>query len=714
MRWTKEELQGFRDSAQSLKLYRRAELIDEDQSSPLIEALYVDPLPQDQAFQTVLRPNTTFVIGRKGTGKSTIFQRLQYELRQNSTRTSAYIDIKTLYESAQVDETLLARISASNIGLPPEELRRILLLREFVRTVVVEIKSELRKRIQASAWARFKEALTKSHSELFDDLDELLDDTDEAKFTSVLGLRHTELTAKTAEHAKDGGKVSLGGVAGTDPSVSADLSVDITRQHAAAQETKYSDLLMQTFKIKEVLLQLKALLENLKIRNLYVLVDDFSELPFDAMKVVVDVLLAPLNNWSDEFIKFKIAAYPGRVYYGEIDKTKVDEVYLDIYRLYGRAGVSEMESQALDFTKRLVSKRLQHYCHCDIAEFFDGGDDDIWRLLFFASMANPRILGYLLYYLYESQLIHNRKIGPRSIRQAARRYYEEKAEFFFTSGKFLHESFEERSSIFGLKDLLEQVVLKARSLRDHKSGVTSKIAGTPPTSHFHVLAGFETLLSTLELNFFVTKYYEQSDRDGRKVSVFALNYGLCQKYAIEFGRPKGEREFRLYFVERIFDYSALLQAYLEKNQEIVCDACGTTYSFEHLDALQFFNMRCRECPSGTCRVVNLSKKYEPELKAVQRELLLPRIELGILQTLHTEQSPLRARRIAEELDCSYQLVGKRGKILEERGLVDRERDPDNRRIYEITTAAEATYFGRESREELNVDPSPEDIDSDSS
>jgi len=30
-----------------------------------------------------------------------------------------------------------------------------------------------------------------------------------------------------------------------------------------------------------------------------------------------------------------------------------------------------------------------------------------------------------------------------------------------------------------------------------------------------------------------------SDRDGPKVSVFALNYGLCQKYTIEFGRPEG-------------------------------------------------------------------------------------------------------------------------------------------------------------------------------
>jgi DNA-binding transcriptional ArsR family regulator len=55
-------------------------------------------------------------------------------------------------------------------------------------------------------------------------------------------------------------------------------------------------------------------------------------------------------------------------------------------------------------------------------------------------------------------------------------------------------------------------------------------------------------------------------------------------------------------------------------------------------------------------------------------------------------------------------VGKRGKILEERGLVDRERDGEYRRIYQITTDAETTYFGQESREELNVDSAPNELD----
>src|SRR5271165_1262052 len=104
---TQKQLQRFYHAAESLKLYRRADLHDPEKGIDVIESLYVDPLPHDQVLQKVLRANTTFLIGRKGTGKSTIFQRLQSELRKTRNKTSAYVDIKTLYESSQVDPQIL-------------------------------------------------------------------------------------------------------------------------------------------------------------------------------------------------------------------------------------------------------------------------------------------------------------------------------------------------------------------------------------------------------------------------------------------------------------------------------------------------------------------------------------------------------------------------------------------------------------------------------
>jgi DNA-binding MarR family transcriptional regulator len=702
-RWDSHTLRGFQRTADSLKLYRRADLSDPEHGESLIDDLYVDPLPEDAVFRTALRPNTTFVIGRKGTGKSTIFQRLQSELRRTKHQTSAYVDIKTVYESAQVDPTMLARIAEMQDALPPAALERLLLYKEFLRALVTEIKGELRKRVEASLWERVKERVTGSVAELFEGLDAVLEEANEERFVSALGLRAGQIQNKTGAVNEVATKSSAGLVLAEKPS--ANVSYERTTKASSTndQERKYSEVLLRSFDVKGLILRLKELLEVLGIRYLYLLVDDFSELPEEAMRVVVDVLLAPLNNWSDEFVKLKVAGYPGRVYFGEIDKTKIDEVYLDLYRLYGGGDVSRMEDSAIDFTRRLVTGRLEHFCSTKPESFFDGDESDLWRQLFYASMANPRTLGYLLHFLYESHLIRGRPIGVRAIQESATRYYEEKVESYFLIGKFLHQSFSERSSIFSLKELLESVASRARELRAHESEVIRKIHGRHPTSHFYVPVSYEVLFSSLELSFFVTKYFEMSDRSGRKVSVFALNYGLCAKYDIRFGRPMGEREFRLYFVERFFDYSALVLAYLAKNQEIVCESCGERFGYDQLAAIQLFGMLCPRCKYGTVRVTNLSQKYAAELHSVNRDLLLPPTELGILQTLYTEGGPMRPASIAGELDCSYQLVGKRGKALSDRGLVKRYHNENDQRLLEISSTAQAAYFSDREESALNLD-----------
>src|ERR1700675_3126451 len=119
-RWTKKQRGHFADAAQSLKLYRRAELSSEDTDKSLIEELYVDPLPGNGVFNAMMRPNTTFFIGRKGSGKSTIFQRAQHEIRKQDKAVSAYLDIKTIFESSEVDPTLLQKLEAAQMALPPQ------------------------------------------------------------------------------------------------------------------------------------------------------------------------------------------------------------------------------------------------------------------------------------------------------------------------------------------------------------------------------------------------------------------------------------------------------------------------------------------------------------------------------------------------------------------------------------------------------------------
>ena len=96
----------FARIAESLRQYRRADLGDfqDELGVRPVEALYVDPLPNDAILNSVLSSNTTFLLGRKGTGKSTIFARAQNALRTRKDVLSTYIDVKSLYGIANAVE----------------------------------------------------------------------------------------------------------------------------------------------------------------------------------------------------------------------------------------------------------------------------------------------------------------------------------------------------------------------------------------------------------------------------------------------------------------------------------------------------------------------------------------------------------------------------------------------------------------------------------
>src|ERR1700720_1880256 len=90
----------FAKIAESLRQYRRGEFSDfqNDVGGNPIELLYVDPLESDAVLKTVLLNNTTFLVGRKGTGKSTVFAKAQIELRKRTDAISVYLDVKSLHE----------------------------------------------------------------------------------------------------------------------------------------------------------------------------------------------------------------------------------------------------------------------------------------------------------------------------------------------------------------------------------------------------------------------------------------------------------------------------------------------------------------------------------------------------------------------------------------------------------------------------------------
>lgn len=696
-----KNLDGFHKAATSLKLFSRAELSDEKDRT-LIEKLYVDPLPNEQVFKTLLANTTTIIVGRKGTGKSTVFQRVQHEIRKNKSNTiSAYMDIRNVYEASQVDPILVEKIGALEGTMSSEQIAKFLLYKRFFKTLLQDIRNELKTQVELNFLSRLKQNLIGGATEAFKGLDGIINRLDSPNYEDIAGYVKSQI--KEGSESKRGFSASMGASAKAGalaPSFAVNASGEVTNAIIENNEEAYSQLLLRIIGVSDVIEELKNVLKYIDLKNLFIFLDDFSELPHDAMHLVVDSLISPLSRWS-EFVKFKIAAYPGRIYLGSIDKTKIEEVNLDIFGLYGGSGVVQMEEKATDFVRRLVTRRLDHFCKNNSEIFFDSKSDELWRIMFYASMANPRTLGHVLLYSYESSLIYGRNIGLRTIQDGAERFFDEKVLPFFSTGRF-RVAFKERSSVYSLKELLEKVVSRARHIRQEGSRSGGSETASVFASHFYVSREYEDLFQSLELSFFMTKYFEQSDREGQRVSIFALNYGLCVKYQIGFGRPAEKRSDRLYFVSRKFDYNGIIRNYINENQEIRCDSCGAEFEPDILPALKLTQMKCLTCKSGTCQVVNLSKKYEDLIDSVSPDLLLPDTELGILQALKVEDRAMFAAEIAGELDCSGQLVGRRGKNLAERDLVTRTTSGQVF-SYSLSKDAAAAYFPKDRVGELILD-----------
>jgi hypothetical protein len=403
------DLEAFHKAVQTLKLYRRAE-IENDRGDNLIDDLYVDPLPNDHIYHTMLKPNTTIIVGRKGTGKSTIFQRAQRGLRSNKRFMSTYVDIKTVFESAQVDAGALERLSAENNAMAPEDIRRLLLLRSFLRSVIAGIREDMEAQLKSGWRRRLRETFTGTLSEQFFSLDEFVNELDSADFINVQGIMTTTQAIERSTETRSETKASAGITAGTQLGARAGLEDSDAVASMDKSSSEYSTILLRVIDVRDLINRLQAILETVGVRHLVIFIDDFSELPAPAMETVVDVLLAPLNNWSQELVKFKVAAYPGRVYLGQIDKSKIDEISLDTFSLYGQSNVADMESKAIDFTRRLLETRLQFF-GTSLERFRESKSDrDLWRLLFYVSMGNPRTLGYILFFAYESHLIYRRPL----------------------------------------------------------------------------------------------------------------------------------------------------------------------------------------------------------------------------------------------------------------------------------------------------------------
>lgn len=691
-------IENFSNMVSSLKLAQRAELLHEDLNENLIEILYVDPLPNNGLMKQIVQDNTVFLIGRKGTGKSTIFARVQQYFRNSKSEISAYVDVKTLHgrslsQEIKIDEN--------------EEVRdKYHLYQGFIVSVLSDLIDEVEKSLKQKN-IMFRLLKKKDFAELQSRLKSLKIKVMNPEYVDdgvTKQVKRIQKTTKSKERERSANISAQ--VATTNQKLDSGLSERNKSLGTDEEADEFSKTLVRNFNLTSIISEIIDILKSVGIKKLHVLLDDFSEIEFDVQRVFVNTILAPLNNWSDKFIRFKVAAYPKRIFYGEIDKGKIDEVHLDYYELYKVKDLPELEKKALEFLERLLTTRFEYYLDVDFEEVFQVDRENTWEsyleLLFHSSMNIPRVLGHILHYCYQSAIIYGKKISKPLIEQAAQKYYENQVKYYFEKTNFLKEAFEEKLDRYSQEILVNLLVEKSKELKALLASENSELfksipKSRIPTSHFFINKEYEKFLHSLELNYFVSKYYEQADRDGIVISIYCINFGLCREQNIIYGRPKGGTKYRKYYISRHFNYDKLIQHYLLEQKQFVCGNCGIEYPYTESDILSRIGMMCYRGCKEVGKVNEVYKfKDQNLLEGVRREKLLPEVELDILHVLsQNTKAKLYASLIARELDCAYQLISRRTTKLQQQDLLSKEDvviDGSNRKVYHITDKATKLYF----------------------
>ncbi len=703
------EHKKFSRVAESLRKFQRAELkeFEAELGDRPVDAVYVDPLENNAVLDTVLSGNTTFLFGRKGTGKSTIIARAQSEIRTKKESLSVYLDVKSINESSQTSD-VLSKIpdgyEFDNEVIQPHLLRKSFLIEVFSR-LIDELDGICKKtgivdRFLGKHWKY--EDLQRELNKLKEQVRSgIMNETEIPILQSIENEaknRHRSLNKKD-ESAEV--KVSANPVLPTGSFNLRSGSVDEVLDDDELY-SKYSSAVLRTFPYQDFIIKLSSLLDELSFSSLIVFFDDFSELNWIDQRLFVDVILAPLNNTSDEKIKLKVAAYPGRVYYGNIDPGKIDIINLDFFNLYKSSEVQTMEEKATDYTKRLLENRFRSF-GINPVDFFSSAVElkEYYSLLFQVSFNVPRLIGHILHTCYLDQISRSEKITLQSIRLASKKHYEKVLSAYFDrKNRFATEPFSRKLDRRNQQILLEKLTSEAGSLKSKIS--TGEVGGkyferlsNPPVSHFTIYPTLEPMLASLELNFLVTKYHEMRNKSGEDVSVYCLNYGLCEDKRLAWGYPKGRRDDRSYFVQRCFSFNSVIHQFLASTVTIKCDICDATYPIEDRDKIKYFDWQCRECKQGRCSEVSLSDDYINELQTLNDDLKLEEVELDILEVLYSEDREMRAGEVSALIDKSHQLVGWRTKTLKDINLVDKE-IKDNVTVNKITDRAKEIYFGEKA------------------
>jgi hypothetical protein len=611
----------------------------------------------------VVGPTDQLIVGRRGTGKTTLLYRSLVECmnswgKDSVDRSSAkprtlgiYLDLEkcqSLTSDPDQDFALFEHSFTLELSAAiKQELTRSWPALENKGGLIERVFN--RKEVRRAANA---------NNEL-DELSRLLR-TGLPRFVDLSGqVQHTE-KAQTSTNRKAGIDARLDDKG---PGIKASLGEESGGAHEVSITSTESTV--YKLNVSDLLRVLGRLREAAEIPHIVLFIDEFSSLNERLQGRFTTLLKKILGNHSGIYVKLCAITDHYNLGSAIILQRDLFELSLDLDAFVERSGSLSVAMTHLEqLTRNIISSRLEAYGAVPIERLFRDSESAMTALTN-AAMGVPRTLGIVLKQAWgrassaggDVQRIRVADLDY-GVRYASRAYLNQ----MLGAAK---RSVAIPEHVIDLWDAL----LSEASNQTHKSR-----SNRNDSSHFMLLPRYEERLKFLNM-FFLVHLLEQ----GRATKKESANRSLyCFDYGTAVENRLGWNTNRDIIRQQRFAYDSILEGFdryyeSKESEQYQCPECGVVYES---DDLVVAGGRLEFCPKDRADLA-LIKSGDSTPTYTEEEIKI----LGAIRSARVSDQ-LIARQVADDVGCYIQKVAKFGAKMDKNGLIARTKpDGMDRNVY---------------------------------
>jgi hypothetical protein len=593
----------------------------------------------------VLGDTDQLIVGRRGTGKTTLLYRSLVECMESWTDKPNLANKNTLgiYIDISKCQSLIERSDKDFQNF------EVSFATELCRAIGTEINRSWPQAEQNNLLGRlFRSAEERKRREV----QHLIADLAKVLRTGIPTV--TQFTSDTHIKATNKNKTKVGADAKFSAGID-DLSVSLgasTEQvNEAEHEQEWSEKTEYRLNISDIINLIGEIRQKASISSIYIFIDEFSSLPEILQRRFTTLLKKMLGNQRGIYIKLSVITDYYTLGSSIILQRDLFELPLDLDALVERSdSLNAAMSGLADFTERLIEQRLAAYTNLRPQNLLDD-PARAYRELSRAAMGVPRTLGLALQNAWHrAQSSARHRISPADIeygiRSASRGYL----------NQLLGASKGGLAMPAYARDIWEELIGRA---------ISERTKGKRDASHFMVLPKHQQKLRLLNMFFVVHLLTDGRTTKKEKLSrsLYCFDYGQCIENNLGYATDKNVIR------QQRFAYDAVLSrfdSYFGETEAktFSCPKCGTTYTEDDLDV------------GGTLLSFCPKDKVDLEVYQVPRDgSSYTEEEIKIIGAIRSsdETDAKIARAIADDVGCYSQKVGKFGEKLDRDGVIARKR-----------------------------------------